>query len=65
MADITICVNKECPVKDKCYRSIAPWTPLWQAVAKYEYDTEKGCEAFWEVKSKSQVKRLDIQTRKE
>lgn len=52
MTDITKCANKECPLKDSCWRYIAP-------VSKYQswFSTpppkrnEKGkyvCDMFWD-----------------
>lgn len=36
MADITMCLNKECPKIDKCYRANATPNPFWQSWSKFE-----------------------------
>jgi hypothetical protein len=53
--DITMCQDKECPNKDKCYRFIATPDKLRQS-----YFTEsprlaqssRRCEHFWPIKQK-------------
>jgi len=52
MADISMCSNKQCPLKLKCYRFTAPANPHWQTYADFEYDEEKGCEYFWDNKDR-------------
>lgn len=49
MPDITMCIDKECPLRNKCYRFIAkPWT-VGQSYALIKYDN--GCPHYWEVKN--------------
>lgn len=36
MADFTICVNKDCVMKDKCYRATAKYNEFMQAVNKFK-----------------------------
>ena len=36
MSDITMCLNKDCPLRHKCYRATAKPDPLWQSYCKYE-----------------------------
>lgn len=48
MPDITMCVNKECPLKNSCHRQTAvPHSR--QSYADFKYDADNGCEHYWEV----------------
>ena len=47
MPDITLCANKNCPLKDKCYRFTATPDPLWQSYADFEPVKGK-CDHFWD-----------------
>jgi len=47
MADITMCSNKACPLRARCYRAMARVSPLWQSWKEYDKD-EDNC--FEEVK---------------
>ena len=51
MADITLCMNQICPLKDKCYRRTAVPSE-WQSYSYFDYDD--GCEYFWEVEDDKQ-----------
>ena len=49
MADITMCLDKDCKKKDTCYRYIAPRDKYYQA---YFLDTPRKkdkCKYYWEV----------------
>lgn len=47
MPDISMCQNKECPSKEKCYRYKAAPHPYRQAYASFTFDKETGnCEYF-------------------
>lgn len=47
MADITMCGNDKCPIKNKCYRYTAPKDPYRQSWQVYVYDKKtKSCEGF-------------------
>lgn len=48
MPDITLCTNKECPSKDKCYRATAPVTEsVCQSFAFFPHNLKKGkCDYF-------------------
>lgn len=49
MSDITKCEGKDCPVKDNCWRFLAPANKYWQAYFKETpKTTEKGCEYLYE-----------------
>ena len=46
MADITKCRDKDCPVKEKCYR----WTAEEDMMQSYFVESprsDEGCEMFW------------------
>lgn len=59
MPDITMCENKECPLKDKCFRYTA--TPS-EHIQSYSYfkptivDGKATCDWFWDNKSMKQPK---------
>lgn len=46
MADITMCNNDNCTLKELCYRYTATPTEEWQAYAKFEQDESGMCEHF-------------------
>ena len=46
MADISICVNKECPLRGGCYRAQASINKMWQSVSIFEFEAE-GCKYHW------------------
>lgn len=49
MADITMCLNSACPVKEKCYRFTAPQSH-YQTVANFEFKYDNrvvSCDYFW------------------
>ena len=56
MADITMCNDKQCPLKDKCYRFTAPANPYRQSYFYNLKETTKDggtdkCPHFWDNKS--------------
>lgn len=55
MPDITMCANKNCPLKDKCYRFTATPDPLWQSYADFKPVNGK-CEDFWDNTNKKAKK---------
>lgn len=49
MADISMCTNLKCPLKEKCYRQTAPVNPYGQSYADFSYNEEKEhCDYFWD-----------------
>lgn len=44
-----MCVNKDCPLRMKCYRFTAVPTPDWQSYAEYKPVNGK-CDSFWDNK---------------
>lgn len=51
MADITKCVAKDCPLKDKCYRFTAK-DGHWQSYSNYESDLNEDkteCKSFYKI----------------
>lgn len=60
MVDLTMCMNKTCPLRSKCYRYRAV-PSMWQSFAMYQPHTfvkngvtggavfETECEYFWEI----------------
>lgn len=55
--DISLCTNDTCPLNYKCltftYKSNHPW----QSYTNFEYDKEKGCDSFREIKNKKENKK--------
>ena len=47
MSEITMCVNKDCSLRNKCYRATATPDPLWQSYSKYEPKNGE-CDHFWD-----------------
>lgn len=47
MPDITMCINKTCPLREKCYRATAFPDLHWQSFAEYTPEDGK-CEYFWD-----------------
>ena len=60
-ADITKCSNEKCKLKDKCYRYLAT-DDQWQSYALFKPVKGK-CEHYWEVSSKSQMRRFNVLSR--
>ena len=51
MADITKCVGTDCPLKESCYRYLAPVTE-WRQSWFCECPLKDGkCDMYWEVKT--------------
>ena len=51
MADITMCVDNDCKLKDKCYRYNAPASEFMQSYfmsSPYNKDKDN-CAQFWNV----------------
>ncbi len=48
MADITMCLNKKCPLKEKCYRFMARPSEYRQSYEAYKPDENGECVDFWE-----------------
>lgn len=63
MPDITMCQEKDCPKAETCYRFMATPTPGYQSYFLEMTYTNEGCSHYWPVKSKSEYRRLEIQTK--
>ena len=49
--DITKCTNKDCPMKDKCFRFVCPASE-WQSYFVGDVREKDGaCEYFWKIKN--------------
>ena len=60
MSDITKCKGENCPLKETCWRFLAPEERLYQSYflgIPYSKEKEK-CEYYWE-KEKSNVSNLE------
>lgn len=56
MPDITMCWNKTCPLRDKCYRYRAIPDKYWQSFAEFRpntinigTETITECDHFWNI----------------
>lgn len=51
MPDISMCANKNCPLKNKCYRFLAIPDPLWQSYIDFK-PVNGVCDGFWDITNK-------------
>jgi hypothetical protein len=66
MPDISMCKGVNCKQASECYRHIATPNPDWQAWAMFDDAARNArgeCEYFIEARSKSQLHRLNEQTK--
>ena len=47
MPDITLCVNKTCPLRQNCGRFRAKPDRYWQSFAEFKPNDKGICEDFW------------------
>lgn len=50
MPDISMCGNRECPLREKCYRHPDSGTkpsPHWQAWTPFKWSDTAGCNDYW------------------
>jgi hypothetical protein len=65
MPDISMCLNKTCPLRDKCYRYLAHPSE-WQSVGDFKPNEDgTSCDHFWDVtghkaRTVEDVERLNI-----
>ena len=58
MADITMCMNKDCPLAKSCYRKTAT-IGMRQSMSDFKYEIVDGnveCDHYWGTKQKSTLK---------
>ena len=54
MPDISMCENKDCPSKKKCYRFMAKPSPVWQTYAEFKPEKDKyKCDYFMKIWEKT------------
>ena len=58
--DIAKCNRHDCPNKETCYRYLAS-ADKYQTYILIDKDDVSECDYYWECKSVSQQRRLDIQ----
>ena len=51
MPDIAMCEGSECPIKENCWRYMAP-ADRWQSYFGTPPFNEDGCEYFWDMNEK-------------
>ena len=49
MADITMCDDGKCPLKDICYRFRAKASEYWQSYFTESPRKKRKCEYYWEM----------------
>ena len=64
MPDLDMCKGGDCPMKDKCYRFTATPSEHRQYYFLTPPIVDGKCDSYIEAWSKSQIRRLDVQTRK-
>jgi len=52
MPDISMCRNKTCPRRDKCYRYRAIPNEAWQSYSSYP---SEGCTSFWDIEGRTNL----------
>lgn len=62
MPDITLCRYEECEVKKTCYRYLSKGSNWQSYFAEKPYKEGEDCSHYIEARSKSKMRRLDIQT---
>jgi hypothetical protein len=50
MADLTLCISSECPLRESCHRFTCPPSE-WQSYADFFQDGEK-CSHYWPAREK-------------
>ena len=48
MPDISMCMNKACPIKGKCHRYTATHSPYRQSYGYFKPKEDGGCDYFWD-----------------
>lgn len=60
MADITMCNNDKCPLRQKCFRYMATPSPYWQPYyCMDEEEPVEDCMYFWEFKDSDELDKLN------
>ena len=57
MPDISMCENKNCPLKEKCYRYTAKPSEHLQAYGYFKPNEEGKCDYYWDNKGYENDKR--------
>ena len=50
MADVTMCLNKDCKLKYSCYRFMAKANIYRQSYSNFKPNKDNKCEYFWNYK---------------
>ena len=53
-ADISMCVNKECTLKESCYRQKAYADKFRQAYGDFKQDKDGNCDYYWKINDNEQ-----------
>ncbi len=56
MADISMCRNEFCTLKETCYRFNAPVNEYRQSYANFKQDTNGKCDSYWEDEVQIKIK---------
>lgn len=59
MADITMCLDDQCPAREGCYRYKATSQPHYQAYSEFNRDAKDHCDQIWKMKQPGNPKEAD------
>ena len=57
MADISMCSNKECTLKETCYRQKAYKNKYLQAYGSFKQDDNGKCDYYWKINEQQTKKK--------
>ena len=59
MPDISMCLGRECRLREKCYRYMAVPAEHWQSYANFDemVSSDGECDAFYEIGGRRTVKK--------
>lgn len=61
MPDISMCSNKECPLREGCYRFLATPSEYWQSYCRFEPNKSGECTMYWPVNNRRGVDEKGLQ----
>ena len=58
MPDITMCKNKDCTIKETCYRYNANPNPYWQSYTTFSQNIDGYCDYYWNNDKQTKANKL-------
>ena len=58
MADISMCDNKTCTLKETCYRFNAPVNKYRQSYADFKQDERGKCDYYWKIEKEEKNEKI-------